>query len=254
MIDTHLHLNLDPFKDDRDAVIDRAREAGVTRMITIGTDLESSRASVALAEQYPEVWAAVGIHPHESARAGENDMREIETLARHPRVAAVGEIGLDYFYDYSPRDIQQSIFSQQLERAGEWHLPVIVHVREAMQDAIRVIDAAGSGPWEGVFHCFGGNADDVPRILERGFHLSFTGVVTFKNFKRVDAVKAVPLHRLLLETDAPFMTPVPHRGKRNEPVYLIHTARWMANAMDIPLKILIQTTAQNALSLFKWDR
>jgi len=252
-IDTHIHLNLDVFENDLDTVIKRARGAGVDRMITIGTDLQSSRASVLIAERYPEVWAAVGIHPHESACADQNDPDEIALLTRHPRVVAIGEIGLDYYYDHSPRDIQQSLFQVQMKMARQLHMPVIIHAREAMDDAIEAIDASGPSPWKGVFHCFSGTLEDVSKVLKRGFHLSFTGVVTFKNFKQADTVKAVPIRRLLLETDAPFMTPVPHRGKRNEPVYLPYTAQWIADTYEIPLETLVNTCTQNALSLFRWE-
>lgn len=253
-IDTHIHLNLDQFKDDIDLVIERANSAGVNQMITIGTDLKSSEESIALAENYAELYAAVGVHPHEAAKTGITNLSEIEHLAKHPKVVAIGEIGLDYYYDFSPQDVQHSLFKIQLKMARRLNLPVVIHVREAMQDALKVIDKAGTTPWRGVFHCFGGTKEDIPEVLERGFHVSFTGVVTFKNFKHTEAVQSVPLNRLLLETDAPYMTPVPHRGKRNEPVYLAYTAQWIADIMDIPIERLVQQTTENAKSLFGLEK
>jgi len=252
-IDTHIHLDLKPFAQDLEEVLRNARKAGVDRMITVGTDLNSSRASVALAEKHRMLWAAAGIHPHEAANAEATHLTEIERMTRHPRVVAVGEIGLDYHYDFSPRHIQKKLFLQQLKMSRRFNLPAIIHVREAMEDALEIIDTSGEPPWRGVFHCYGGTAEEVPEVLSRGFHISFTGVVTFKNFKHADAVKAVPLDRLLLETDAPYMTPVPHRGKRNEPVYLPYTAVWIANTLNMDPELLMQSTTRNAVSLFKLE-
>lgn len=250
MIDTHIHLDAEAFGQDLDAVVGRALEAGVGRMITIGTDVNSSRKAVEIAENFECVFASVGIHPHDAAKAGSGDLGEIRILTDHPKVVGMGEIGLDYYYDFSPRETQQSLFVAQLQMAARLNLPVVVHVREAMTDAMKCISDAGEGPWTGVFHCFGGSAEDVPAVLEAGFHISFTGVITFKNFSRTDAVRAVPLNRLLLETDAPFMTPVPHRGKRNEPLYLRHTAERLAEIHAVSTDLLAETTTKNALALF----
>ncbi|MBN2104433.1 TatD family hydrolase [bacterium] len=249
-IDTHVHLDQDLFNEDLDEVIKRARNAGVSRMITVGTDLKSSRDSVTIADRFPEVWAAVGVHPHEAARTCGSDLSEVEKLISHPKVVAIGEIGLDYYYHYSPPDVQQFLFSQQLKIARRFDLPIIIHVREAMEDAIKVIDSSGSAPWSGVFHCFSGTSEEVPKVLERGFHLSFTGVVTFKNYKNTDAVRAVPINRLLLETDAPYMTPVPHRGKRNEPSYILYTAHMIADILGVSFETLMVSSYKNALTLF----
>lgn len=253
-IDTHIHLNDDRFREDFDQVLERAKGADVGCMITPGTDLQSSRESMILAEKHAEIYAAVGVHPHEAAKTGINDLAEIERMVKHLKVVAIGEIGLDYYYDFSPQDVQRSLFKIQLKMAKRLNVPVIIHVRDAMQDTFKVIDAAGQPPWQGVFHCFGGTKADIPGVLDRGFHISFTGVVTFKNFEHADAVRSVPLDRLLLETDAPYMTPVPHRGKRNEPMFLVDTASWIANARNISLETLAQATTSNARSLFGLER
>jgi TatD DNase family protein len=250
LIDTHTHLTTNAFGQDLDDVIQRAKDADVMKMITVGTDLESSRNSIVIAERYPEIYAAVGIHPHE-AGIGIQALTRIQNLADHPKVVAIGEIGLDYYYDLSPRDQQHTWFKSQLELARKLNLPVIIHVREAMDDALSIIQSAGTSPWRGVFHCYGGTRKQIPDILNMGFYISFTGVVTFKNFKHADAVQAVPLNRLLLETDAPYMTPVPHRGKRNESMYLPYTVQALAKIMGVPPLNLIESSTQNADSLFK---
>ena len=248
-IDTHTHLTMDTYVQDLNDVIQRATDKDVLKIITVGTDLESSRASIALAEQYPELFAAVGIHPHE-AHADSKTLKKMKELADHPKVVAIGEIGLDYYYDFSPRDLQHTLFKAQLELARQANLPVIVHVREAMDDALSIIQSFGTASWKGVFHCYGGTRKEIPDILNLGFHISFTGVVTFKNFRRIDAVQAVPLTCLLLESDAPYMTPVPHRGKRNEPMYLPYTAEAIAKMLGCPLHDLVESTTHNAVSLF----
>ena len=248
-IDTHIHLSLDVFKDDLNDVIRRARDAGVMKMISVGTDLKSSRISIALAERYPEIFAAVGVHPHE-AKTDLKTLSHIEELAAHPKTVAIGEIGLDYYYNFSPHDLQHDWFRIQLGLARRLDLPVIIHVRNAMNDAISIIRSAGPSPWQGVFHCYGGTVKELPDVLDMGFYISFTGVVTFGNFRRTDTVQTVPLNRLLLETDAPYMTPVPYRGKRNEPMYLPCTARAIAEIKDVPADDLVRTTTQNAESLF----
>jgi len=248
-VDTHSHLNLDRFDNDRDAVIQRAAEAGVDMILDVGNDLETSRRAVKNSEKYDDVYATVGIHPHDASSMKEIDLSEIEKFLDHPKVVAVGEIGLDYHYDFSPREIQKKIFAQQLQLARERDLPVVVHMRKAMQDGLKVLDESGDPPWKGVFHCFGGTVYDVPRVLERGFHISFTGVVTFKNFKKNEMIREVPLKRLLLETDAPYMAPVPHRGERNEPCFLVHTAKAVAKVYGVEEERLAEVTTTNARTL-----
>jgi TatD DNase family protein len=249
LVDTHTHLTMSEFEEDLDDVIQRAREAGVMKMISVGTDYDSSHGSISLAERHHEIFAAVGLHPHE-ADTDLGNLSWIQELAAHSKVVAIGEIGLDYYYNFSPRDLQQHWFKAQLELARQLNLPVIVHVRDAMNDALSIIRSAGTPPWQGVFHCYGGTRKEIPDILKMGFHVSFTGVVSFKNFMQMDAVQAVPLSRLLLETDAPYMAPVPYRGKRNEPMYLPYTLQAIAKITDIPADRLIKSTTQNADLLF----
>lgn len=250
-VDTHAHLNLDLFDSDRDEVVQRAREAGVEMILDVGTDLKSSRRAVEDCERHDGVYAVVGIHPHDASRMkGKGDLSEIEKLLDHPKVVGVGEIGLDYHYDFSPREIQQEVFARQLRLAKGRGLPVVVHVRKAMQDGLKILGESGDPPWEGVFHCFGGTVEDVPKVLEMGFFISFTGVVTFRNFRNFDKIRGVPLERLLLETDAPYMAPVPHRGRRNEPCFLVHTARLLAEVYGVGEERLAEVTTANARILF----
>ncbi len=250
LIDTHAHLNLKSFDGDREEVVRRAKNAGVERIVDVGTDMETSRKVIQNSRQIDSVYAAVGIHPHDSVKAGEKDIAEIEKWLDDPKVVALGEIGLDYHYQYSPDEIQQEMFSMQLRLAQEKKMPVIVHMREAMQNGLKTIDRCGKAPWRGVFHCFGGTVEDVHNVVERGFFISFTGVVTFHNFKDIETVRAVPLDRLLLETDAPYMTPVPYRGRRNEPGFLVHTAKVLADIYEIDFEKLAEITTANARMLF----
>jgi TatD DNase family protein len=253
LIDTHAHLNMPEFDADRGEVVSRASLSGVDRILDIGTDVPSSRKALALTQIHPSIFAAAGVHPHEASKASAADLDEIEFLLRDPKVLALGEIGLDYHYDYSPRDTQKALFRKQIEMGLRVGKPLIVHVREAMQDALRILKETGSTRLKGVFHCFGGSLPDVPPVLEMGFYISFTGVVTFRNFSRKDVVSAVPLNRILLETDSPYMTPVPVRGKRNEPSMLVHTVRRLSEVLHIPEEELASQTTANAKTLFGLD-
>lgn len=241
---------MDQFAGDREAVLARAAAAGVAAVIDIGTDLTSSRAAVGLSRIFDSVFATAGIHPHESGSAGNGDFRELEQLLSQPRTVAVGEIGLDYHYDFSPREAQRSVFTRQLQLARTLDMPVIIHVRKAMSDALEIIDRLDASPWRGVFHCFGGNADEAAEVQALGFHISFTGVVTFKNFGNSDAVRTVLEERLLLETDCPYMAPVPFRGKRCEPSHLPHTGRTVAGIRGVSADRLAVVTTENAVTLF----
>lgn len=231
-------------------MIARAVESGVATMIDIGTDIQTSRFAIRTAQSSLHVFAAAGIHPHEALKVSESDWLLLESLLTESKVVALGEIGLDYFYDFSPPEVQKIVFKKQLEIALPRQLPVIIHVRESMKDALDVIDSVSRSSWRGVFHCYGGSLEDVPEVLERGFHVGFTGVVTFKNFAGQKIVRSVPLDRLLIETDAPYMTPVPYRGKRNEPVYVPHVAEAIAGIQGIPLEEIAERTTHNARELF----
>jgi TatD DNase family protein len=233
MIDSHCHLDSAEYDADRDAVIERALAAGVEYMMAIGTgngppDLE---AGIRLAEKHPAFFATVGIHPHDAGKANAGDFKRISDLLAHPKVLAVGEIGLDYHYDFSPRDVQKSAFIQQMESAARAKKPIVIHTREAWDDTLTLIEQHwtphGIG---GIMHCFSGGPEEARRALDLGFYLSFGGIVTFPKALAVqEAAKSTPGDRILLETDAPYLAPVPKRGKRNEPSLMVHTARKVAD-------------------------
>jgi TatD DNase family protein len=250
LVDTHAHLNGEEFDGDRDEAVRRALDAGVEAIIDVGTDVASSVKAGGFAEQRPAVFASAGIHPHEASKASAEDFEKIESLLESPKTVAAGEIGLDYHYSFSPHDVQRSVFLKLIEIGLKKNRPLIVHVREAMPDALRIFRDLGAAPYRGVFHCYGGDLDEAAGVLELGFHLSFTGVVTFRNYSDSDIVKAVPSERLLLETDAPYMTPVPLRGKRNEPAFLAHTARRVAEMRGTAPDALAALTTRNARLLF----
>ncbi|MFO7888727.1 MAG: TatD family hydrolase [bacterium] len=249
LIDTHAHLNMDHFQEDIQEVIEKSAASHLKYIIDIATDLASSRKVIRDCENYEMVFGAVGIHPHDSAQHTEQDLTELETLLIHPKIVALGETGLDYYYDYSPRPVQKKFFQAQLTLAAEVNIPVIIHIREAMKDGLEILQNLDTIP-RGVFHCYSGTQQDLYKILDLGFYISFTGVVTFKNFKRQSVVAAVPLDRLLLETDAPFMTPVPYRGKRNDPSYVKYILKAVADTHNISESSLAQKTTANAENLF----
>ncbi len=248
-IESHCHLDDAQFEAERDAVVERALEAGIGMLLSIGTgdgppDLE---AGIRMAEAYPPVYASVGVHPHDASKASQETWVAMRRLAAHPKVLLLGEMGLDFHYDHSPRGVQLGVFRKQLEIAAELEMPVAIHTREAWRetvDCIREVWAgAGSG---GVFHCFSGGPAEAEEALALGFHLGIGGVLTFP--KAADlraAVAAAPLNRLLLETDAPYLAPVPLRGKRNEPAYLVHTARKLAEVKGLPLEDVRRATSGN---------
>jgi TatD DNase family protein len=250
LVDTHAHLNGEEFDGDRDEVVRRAQEAGVDAVIDVGTDVASSVKAGGFAERWPAVFSSAGIHPHEASKASMEDLEKIETLLESPRTVAVGEIGLDYHYSFSPHDVQQALFRKLIEIGLKKKRPLIVHIREAMPDALKIFRSIGAAPYRGVFHCFGGTLAEAAEVLDLGFHISFTGVVTFRSFSDFDIVKAVPPDRLLLETDAPYMTPVPLRGKRNEPAFLVHSAERAAEMRGMTAAALAALTTRNARAVF----
>lgn len=281
LIDTHCHLEMKEFDPDREEVIRRAREAGIEAMVTIGSDLEGNMGGLELSKKYDFIYSSVGFHPHDAKDFTEEifdrlkgwatgyriqdagcRLREhhvsgimhhassLKNSSRLPKVVAIGEIGLDYHYDNSPREVQREAFLKQLAFAREVNLPVIVHSREAKRDTIDVIKK--SGVTNGVFHCFSGDMEMAEQVMEMGFSISVAGPVTFKNARRLrDVAKAIPDEYLLIETDAPYLTPEPFRGKRNEPAYLIHTARAIAELRRISLDDISRITTLNANRLFK---
>jgi TatD DNase family protein len=249
LIDSHCHLDSADFDDDRDAVIERALAAGVEHMMAIGTgngppDLE---AGLRLAEKHPAFYATVGIHPHDAAKAGPDDFKRLPELLGNPKVLALGEIGLDYHYDFSPRDIQKSAFIQQMEIAAAARKPIVIHTREAWDDTLALIGQHwtphGIG---GIMHCFSGGLEEMASALDLGFYLSFGGIVTFPKALAVQAAaKSSPRDRILIETDAPYLAPVPKRGKRNEPALMIHTARKLAELRGESYEEICSATTDN---------
>jgi len=232
------------YRDDREAVIARALEAGVRAMVNVGYDLASSRRSVELADRYDYFFAAVGVHPHEAASFDEGTERELADLLSHPKVLAVGEIGLDYYRDLSPRDRQQEAFRRQLALAREKGKPVIVHCRDALQEVLALLGEEG-GRYQGIFHAFSGSLEEGRRIVELGFHLGIGGVVTFRNSRLRETVADLPPGALVLETDSPYLTPHPFRGKRNEPAHLALVVREVAAAQGVTEEDVVRTTTFN---------
>jgi TatD DNase family protein len=260
LIDTHAHLDFSQFDADRQEVITRAQEAGVEIIVNAGAGLEASQAGVTLAETHPQVYAAVGIHPHEAKTLNEDVLEELRTLAQHPKVVAIGEIGLDYYRDRSPRPVQRQAFQRQLALAGELGNPIIVHDREAHKDVMNMLRQWVQGSHQlsaisrqpvGVMHCFSGDLAMAQEVIEMGFYISIPGPVTFTNARRLpELVRALPLERLVIETDCPYLTPHPHRGKRNEPAYVRLVAEAIAQIRGIPLEQVAHITTANARALF----
>lgn len=254
-IDTHCHLDMEDYRQDLDSVLARATKSGVKTIITIGIDVPSSIKAVRLAESYSQVYAAVGIHPHDVANAAEDDFHTLARLAKHDKVIGYGEIGLDYARQYSPEDLQQKVFSRQLELAKELDLPVIIHDRDAHADTLRLLQKHAPFPSGGVMHCFSGDEAFANRLIELGFFISIPGIVTFKNAHFLHQVVAtLPFQSMLIETDGPFLAPVPYRGKRNEPSYILHTAERIAQLAGVPLDEVAAATTKNAQTLFKLNR
>jgi TatD DNase family protein len=251
LVDTHAHLSDSQLASDIGAVVDRARQAGVTRIINVGDSIGRSQLAIAQAEQYPDLWAAVAVHPSEAASFGDESLEQLRSMAQHPRVVAIGEIGLDYYYETPERGVQQIAFRRQLELAADVGLPVIVHDREAHADVLSTMKEAASRGVTGVLHCFSGSSELAMEFIRLGFYISIAGTVTYKNARRpVEVATNIPFDRLLIETDCPYLAPVPVRGKRNEPAYVRHTAQKIAALRGVSLEELASITSQNASRLF----
>jgi TatD DNase family protein len=253
-IDTHLHINRKEFNNESTDVVNRAVSDGVTRFMNVGYDIESSKYSVELSARDKRFYAAVGVHPHDAlliASADEEinieNLNEIKKMAKG--AVAIGEIGLDYFRDLSPRPVQRAAFSAQLELATELNMPVVLHIRDAYDEAIGVLEKTGLPPKRGIMHSFAGDMLAAEWAVENGFLLGIGGPVTYRNSKLFESVKLVGAENIVLETDAPWLPPVPHRGKRNEPSYLVHTAECVAQLLEMPLEELASVTATNFLDL-----
>lgn len=252
LIDTHAHLDEDSFAPDIVDVVSRARGDGVVSIVTIGTTARSCEAAVALAERFPEVFAAVGIHPNYAAQATEGDWETVERLTQHPRVVAVGETGLDRYWDHTPLELQTEFFQRHLELSARTRLPFIVHCRDAEAEVLAQLEAAGaSGPLSGIMHSFCGSEETAARCLALGMHLSFSGMLTYKKNAPLRAIAAAaPADRILVETDCPYLAATEMRGKRNEPAWVKYTARCLAETRKTSLEELAASTTRNARALF----
>ena len=245
LVDSHCHLDDAKFDEDREQTIERAVAAGVTRLLAIGTangppDLE---VAIRLADRYPFIYATIGVHPHDASKATEETFARLRELASHPKVIAIGEIGLDYHYDFSPRDVQRAVFDRQLAIAAEAGKPIVIHTREAWDDTIGQIHDLPSG---GIMHCFTGDAAQARQALDLGFLISFGGVLTFPKAESLrEAARIVPDDRILVETDCPYLAPVPHRGKRNEPAFVVETARRLAEVRGTTQESVAELTTRN---------
>ena len=256
LVDSHCHIDGEQFDADRDEVVERAREAGVTAMLNIGTGDPHSddfRRAVAVAETYEGVYASVGVHPHDAKLYDDKaEAHLIELVKSSTKVIAWGEIGLDFYYDHSPRDVQIEVFRRQIRTARELGLPIIIHSRDADDETVEILtkECSWSG-FRGIMHCFGGTPQMAEALMPLGFLISFAGNVTFKKAENLrDAARVVPLDKLLIETDCPFLTPVPFRGKRNEPSFVVHTAAFLADLYGIEVSELATRTTRNFLDLF----
>ncbi len=255
-IDTHAHLFFEDFQQDLAAVLARAIEAGVRQIVVPGTDVATSRQAIALAEEHDGIFACVGIHPHEAAKCSNDDIELIRGMTQHEKVVAVGEIGLDFYYDFAPRDRQGEVLKRQLEIAVEANLPVVIHTRESLAETMAAVEAQVQQhpDWRnerGVFHCFPGTAQDARRLRELGFFVSYPGIVTFKKSDAMSVVREFGFENILLETDSPYLAPVPLRGKRNEPANVPLIARHIAAQCGVEESVVEQVTTNNAQRLFQ---
>ncbi|WP_349409054.1 TatD family hydrolase [Pseudalkalibacillus sp. SCS-8] len=255
LFDTHAHLNADQFEEDREEVIQRALDEGVSHIVVVGFDRKTINGAMDLAETYDFIYAAVGWHPVDAIDMTEEDLKWIEELSSHPKVVALGEMGLDYHWDKSPKDVQKDVFRQQIRLAKKVKLPIVIHNREATEDVVSILEEEDAGEVGGIMHCYSGSLEIAKRCMDMNFYISFGGPVTFKNAKRPKEVAAeIPMDRLLIETDCPFLSPHPLRGKRNESAYVKYIAEQIADLKGISVEELAQKTSDNAFRLFGINR
>jgi len=247
--DTHAHYDDRRFDSDRQTLLEGLSGHGITHVVNPGSNLKNSRKAVELAKAYPFLYAAVGVHPHDSRTMDERSIGTLEALSRHPKVVAIGEIGLDYHYDNSPRDVQRVYFREQMDLARRLGLPVIIHEREATADALEIV--ADYKDLTGVFHCFSGSVETAKVLLDQGWYLSFTGVITYKNARKShEVIRYMPRDRIMIETDAPYLSPIPHRGQRNSSLYLPYVAQAVAELLEISLEEAAHLTMGNGKRCF----
>jgi len=251
LFDTHTHLDAPQFDEDREEVIARCVEGGVTKMVNVGFNRETIPTTMALAEKYDFIYAAVGWHPQDAITMKEGDLEWIASLCQHEKVVAIGEIGLDYYWDTSPKDVQHKVFRQQIGLAREIKMPIVIHNRDAHEDVVRILREEKAHEVGGIMHSYSGSWETAKMCLDMGFHLSFGGPITFKNAKQPKEVLAqVPMDRLLIETDSPYLTPHPYRGKRNESAHVRLVAEAAAQIKGVDIEEIARITTRNALDLF----
>lgn len=253
LIDSHAHIQATEFSTDVDRVIQQAKEAGVEQIVVVGGagDLSSNQAALELAEAYPGLHATVGMHPHDAKEVSEKDLDRLAELARSPKVVAIGETGLDFYYDHSPRQVQMDLFCRFIQMARDTGLPLVVHDRDAHREVGELLGHEGKGDLRGVIHCFTGDYGAAREFLDLGFYISFSGILTFKSADSLrDAARRCPLDRILVETDSPYLAPVPHRGERNEPAFVRFVAEAVAAARGISQEEAAEATSHNAQNLF----
>jgi len=254
LIDSHAHLEMPEFRKDLEAVIQRAKESGVEYVFTVGTEKKDWKRALEIAESHPSIYAILGVHPHNAKEIDHQTYSMLRELCRNEKVKAYGEIGLDFFRTFSPRDLQLMRFREQIGLAKELGLPVVIHDREAHQETLEILKSEGAKDCGGIIHCFSGDYGMAKVCMDMGFYISIPGSVTFKNAESFrEVVKRIPLDSLLVETDAPFLTPVPFRGKRNEPSYVRYTAQRMAEVKNISLEKVAEVTTQNAMRVYRLD-
>lgn len=252
LFDSHTHLDIEPLSRHPERVVERAKAAGVMGMVSIGIDIDSCEKNLALAETIDSVFVSVGIHPHNAEETDDDSLNKIKAFSEHPRVVAIGETGLDFYRDYADRDAQRLSFRKHLQVARKLNKPVIIHDRDAHSEVLQIIDEEGPPESGGIFHCFSGTPEFARKCVERGFLISIPGVITYPNAKKIiEVTKKVPTDALLIESDAPFLTPHPHRGKPNEPAYIIHTAEKIAGIKGLTLEDVGRITTNNALRIFR---
>jgi TatD DNase family protein len=252
LIDSHCHLDFPDFADELDAVVERARAQGIGRIVTISTRVKRHDELIAIAERFPDVFCSVGTHPHHAEEEPDIGSSELIARSRHPKVVALGEAGLDYRYDRSPRDLQEKSFRAHIMAARETGLPLVIHAREADADVAKILtEETGKGAFPAVLHCFTGGRDLAMTAIELGLSISFTGILTFKNSQDLrDIARELPADRILVETDAPYLAPGPYRGKRNEPAYVVETAKVLAQLRGVSPEELARQTTENFFRLF----
>ncbi|HKJ93715.1 MAG TPA: TatD family hydrolase [Longimicrobiales bacterium] len=252
LFDSHCHLTDERFAGDVEATLERARAAGVTRLVTVASDVEDAEAALALARRSGGVWATAGVHPHVAGSAGDAALARVRELAAEAEVVALGETGLDYYYDNAPRDVQRRAFLRHLELAADTGLPIVLHAREADDDAAAMVKDAGPGV-RGVLHCFAGGPVLLQAGLDAGWYVSFSGLVSFASYEGAALVRSVPQDRLLIETDSPYLAPVPRRGRRNEPAYVAHVAEAVAAHRGVAPEHIAELTTRNALRFYQLE-